>query len=84
MSVYQVNKMLRDVNCNPTLAQRYRVELDTVLQQYELTTEERTAIKDGKLRTLYDMGVNPLLLLVSSLAAGTEMGTYMAAMNPQR
>ena len=83
MSVYQVNKMLRDVNCNPTVAQRYRTELDAVLQQYGLTTEERAAIKDGKLRTLYDMGVNPLLLLVSSLAAGTEMSTYMAAMNPK-
>jgi hypothetical protein len=32
-------------------------------------------------RKLYDMGANPLLLLVYSMAAGKDMRTYVAAMN---
>lgn len=81
MSLYQVNKVLRDMNCSAALVQRYRAEPDALLQQYDLTSEERTAIKGGQVRKLYDMGANPLLILVYSLATGKEIGTYIAEMN---
>ncbi len=81
MSLYQVNKFLRDINRSGAFIQRYQAEPETVLQNYGLTPEEREAITGGQVRTLYDMGANPLLLLVYALATGKEMGTYIAEMN---
>jgi hypothetical protein len=81
MSLYQVNKLLRDINCSMELAQRCQREPETVLRQYDLTAEEREAVKGWQVRKLYDMGANPLLLLVYSFAAGKDMRTYVAAMN---
>ncbi|HKA54668.1 MAG TPA: hypothetical protein VKJ47_13500 [Candidatus Binatia bacterium] len=81
MSLYQVNKLLRDMNCSLELAQRCQSDPEAVLGQYELTAEEQEAIKSWQVRKLYDMGANPFLLLVSSMAAGKDMRAYVAAMN---
>jgi hypothetical protein len=81
MSLYQVNKLLRDINRSMELAHRCQSDPAGVLQQYELTAEERQAITDWQVRKLYDMGANPLLLLVCSLAAGKDMRTYVTEMN---
>ncbi len=83
MSLYQVNKLLRDINCSTELAHRCQSDPEAVLQQYELTDEEREAIKGWRVRRLYDMGANPLLLLVYSMAIGKDIRTYVAAMNEQ-
>ena len=81
MSLYQVNKLLRDVNCSADLAQRCTAEPDVLLQGYDLTQEERDAIKGWQVRKLYEMGANPLLLLTYSMATGKDLRTYAAAMN---
>jgi hypothetical protein len=81
MSLYQVNKLLRDINCSAVVAQRCRTEPDALLQHYDLTPEERGAIKNWQVRKLYDMGANPLLLLVCSIAEGKEMSAYIQEMN---
>jgi len=81
MSLYQVNKLLRDMNCSLELAQRCQSDPEAVLGQYELTAEEQEAIKSWQVRKLYDMGANPFLLLVSSMAAGKDMRAYVTAMN---
>ena len=81
MSLYQVNKLLRDVNRSVDLAQRCQTKPDVVLHQYDLTPEEREALKGWQVRKLYDMGANPLLLLVYSMATGKDIRTYVGAMN---
>jgi hypothetical protein len=81
MSLYQVNKLLRDVNCSADLAQRCQTEPDVVLRQYDLTLEERAALRGWQVRQLYDMGANPLLLLVYSMATGKDIRAYVGAMN---
>ena len=81
MSLYQVNKLLRDINCSAELAHRCQSDPEAVLQQYNLTAEEQEAIKGWQVRKLYDMGANPFLLLVYSMAAGRDMRAYVAAMN---
>lgn len=81
MSLYQVNKLLRDANCSAVLAQRCQTEPDEVLRQYNLTPEEREALKGRQVRKLYDMGANPLLLLVYSMATGRDIRAYVGAIN---
>lgn len=84
MSLYQVNKLLRDINRSADLAQRYRTDPDALLQTYNLTPEERDAIKGWQVRKLYEMGANPLLLLVSSMATGKDIRAYVQALNEPR
>jgi hypothetical protein len=81
MSLYQVNKLLRDLNLNAELAKRCQAESESIFSQYDLTPEEREAIKGWQVRKLYDMGANPFLLLVSSMATGKSMKAYVQAMN---
>jgi len=52
-----------------------------LLQKYELTAEEREAVKGWQVRKLYDMGANPLLLLVYSMAIGKDMRAYVRVIN---
>lgn len=84
MSLYQVNKLLRDINRSAELAERCQTAPDALLQEYDLTPEERAAVKGWQVRTLYDMGANPLLLLVYSMATGKDLPTYVKALNEQR
>ena len=82
MSCYQVNKLLRDIRRDKQLAGRFREDIDGVLANYALETEERELLKRWEIRKLYDRGVNPLLLLLAHGPAGKHMGDYSRAMNP--
>lgn len=84
MSRYQVDKFLRDVNRDPALGQRWREGATQAFEGYTLSAEERAALKAWQVRRLYDMGVNPLLLLLSSMAMGQSIRGYIAAMRGER
>jgi hypothetical protein len=84
MSRYQVDKFLRDINHDRALAERWRAESAAVFDRYDLTSDEREALATWQVRKLYDMGANPLLLLLSAFASGKGMREYMGAMNPKQ
>jgi hypothetical protein len=77
---YQVDKFLRDVNHHEALASRWREETEAAFDGYDLTAAEREALKGWEVRRLYEMGANPLLLLLSSMAAGKSIGGYVELM----
>lgn len=85
MSRYQVDKLLRDLRRDSALAARFRDKAETVLDAYDLDSEERDLLKRWEIRKLYDRGANPLLLLLAhGAAAGRSMQDYIAVMNPER
>jgi len=47
MSLYQLQKFLFDINRQPRVQQHYRSDRDGLLDRYEMTTEERTAVASG-------------------------------------
>ena len=55
-----------------------------MLEKYDLDEREQDAVRTWSVRALYDLGVNPLLLLTSSLAMGTDIRAYTAALNEKR
>jgi len=81
MSQYQLSRLLRDIARDAEVAARCRSELQLVLQTYELDEREAAAVRNWNVRVLYDMGINPLLLLTSSMAMGTDLRAYVAALN---
>jgi hypothetical protein len=84
MSQYQVSKLLRDITRDTEIARRCHTELSSVLENYDLDAQEKDAVKNWSIRALFDMGVNPLLLLTSSMAMGTDIRAYTAALNEKR
>jgi hypothetical protein len=84
MSHYQVSKLLRDIARDADIARRCRSEVSAVLHSYDLDEAEKEAVKNWNVRSLYDMGINPLLLLTSSMAMGTDIRAYAAALNEKR
>jgi len=80
MSLYQLNKFLRDVSRSSDFVRRCRQSIESALEGYDLTAEEKGALGDWRIRRLYEMGVNPLLLLTSSMAMGKDLRSYVAAL----
>lgn len=80
MSRYQVDKLLRDLRRDESLAARFRDNLSLVLDEYQLDSRERELLQSWDVRELYDRGVNPLLLLLAHMTAGKSMHDYSTAM----
>ena len=80
MSLYYVQKLLYQLNRDPSAQQRYEDDFDALLQEYELTEEERNAIATGDIGLLYVMGVNGQLLMHYSALIGQEWDEYIRAM----
>ena len=62
MSVYTLQKLLRDVNRIPERREAYFVSPAKFAEGYDLTERERAALIDFDIRALYDMGVHGLIL----------------------
>jgi hypothetical protein len=62
MSLYQLQKLIYEVNRNPERRDTYRADPGGFLTRYQLTPEEQQAIVALDVRKLYRLGVHPLLL----------------------
>jgi hypothetical protein len=62
MSLYQLQKLIYEVNRNPGRRDAYRADKAGFVTCYELTAEEQQAIIELDVRKLYQFGVHPLLL----------------------
>jgi hypothetical protein len=62
MSVYQVNKLLYLTDNDPAFRQRMMEDPQAVINEFNLTSEERDALTSGAVGRLYQMGVHTFLL----------------------
>lgn len=80
MSLYQLQKFLYVLNREPATQSQYRADLDSLLVNYELTTEERTALVDGDIGLLYVLGVNGQILMHYAAFLGIAWFDYLDLM----
>ena len=80
MSLYYVQKLLYQLNRDPHVQKRYTENFDALLEEYELTDEERQALRIGDIGLLYVIGVNGQLLMHYSALIGQEWDEYIQAM----
>ena len=80
MSLYYVQKILYQLNRDPSIRRRFNDDLDALLCEYSLTEEERTAIVEGDIGLLYVMGVNGQILMHYSALLGQQWDEYIDAM----
>jgi hypothetical protein len=80
MSLYYVQKLLYQLNRDPGVRKRFENDRTMLLDDYELTTEERIAIETGDVGLLYVMGVNGQILMHYAALLGQPWDVYIAAM----
>ena len=80
MSLYYTQKLLFQLNRDPATLRRFKEDLEGLLAEYELTDEERGAIREPDIGLLYVMGVNGQLLMHFAALCGYEWSAYLEAM----
>jgi len=80
MSLYYVQKLLYQLNRDPAIRRRFESNRAELLDEYELTAEERTAIETGDVGLLYVMGVNGQILMHYAALLGQPWDVYIEAM----
>jgi Aromatic-ring-opening dioxygenase LigAB, LigA subunit len=80
MSLYQLQKFLYEINRDPAVQRDYRTDLQALLERYELTAEERSAIAEGNIGLIYVLGANGQLLMHYAAFLGLSWPQYLQAM----
>ena len=80
MSLYQVQKLLYQLNRDPAVQGRYHDDVDGLLADYKLTDEERGWLRNGDIGELYIHGVNGQILMHFAALLGMEWNEYIDAM----
>lgn len=80
MSLYQVQKLIYQLNRDPRTRERYAAERDAVLADYELTAEETGALTRPDIGLLYVLGVNGQLLMHFAALHKIEWTDYLDRM----
>jgi hypothetical protein len=80
VSLYQVQKLIYQLNRDPRTRDRYAAEREAVLAEYELTDEERRALVEPDIGLLYVLGVNGQLLMHFAALHRIEWTDYLERM----
>ena len=80
MSLYGAQKFLYHLNRDPLVQRRYREDRDSLLADYDLNDEERSAIHGGDIGKLYVLGCNGQLLMHFAPLLGIAWADYLEAM----
>lgn len=76
MSAYGVGKLFFEIGRNPQLIQQFQQDPDSVMERYDLTEEEKAALRNKDMRYLYKIGVNPYQLIGAVRLLGVPMGKF--------
>lgn len=79
MSLYALQKLIREINRNPGVRTRFFEEAEALLAEHELSGEERTALAARDYRKLYALGVHGLLLRPFSILHQVSEPDYLDA-----
>jgi hypothetical protein len=63
VSCYHLSRFLFDLKMNNEFAQRAATDLDTAMRDYDLSAEEKDALRSGDPRKLRQFGVHGMLCL---------------------
>ncbi len=80
MSLYQVQKLLFELNRDPRVQEEYCATPEELLGRYELTDEEREAFLARDVGLIYVLGANGQLLMHYAAFLGMPWPAYIQAM----
>lgn len=82
--MYEIHKLLWDIRRRPEVKERYLADPDPVLDEYKVTGNLRTALKDLDFKTLYEAEVNPYLLYFCAIQLQVDRAEYYAQLRGER
>lgn len=80
MSLYQLSKVIYELNRDSRLADRFKQDPEAVLSGYDLTAEEHRALTEPDIGLIYVLGVNGQLLMHFAALCGIEWSDYLQRM----
>ena len=80
MSLYYLQKFLYELNRNDAFQKACRKDIDSCFEGFELSDEERSALRDGDIGLLYVLGVNGQILMHYAAFLGIEWFDYLDLM----
>lgn len=80
MSLYTLQKFLYVLNRDEKTQETFRRNPEALLDQYELTKEERGALENGDIGLLYVLGVNGQILMHYAAFLGIPWFDYLDMM----
>lgn len=63
MSCYQLSRLLFDLKMNESRVKQAQTNLESVMGEYDLSSEEKDALRSGDPRKLRQLGVHGMLCL---------------------
>jgi hypothetical protein len=79
MSTYELSKLLREVNRNPSVREKFMADPAAVACQFKLSPEEHHAVVHKDIARLYQLGVHGLILRPFTLLHNMSEPDYLAA-----
>ena len=80
MSLYYVEKLIYQLNRDAMVRKRFQDDMESVLDDYDLSDEELAAIRSPDIGLLYVLGVNGQLLMHYAALRKYEWNDYIQAM----
>ena len=80
MSLYQLSKLLYQLNRDEALKTQFRTGPDAAIAPYALSEEERRAVLEPDIGLLYVLGVNGQILMHFAAFCGIEWSDYLQRM----
>jgi hypothetical protein len=80
VSLYAAQKLLFHLNREPAVQARFRAARESVLDEYELSADERAAFLAGDIGKLYVLGANGQLLMHFAALLDMPWADYIEAM----
>lgn len=79
MSIYILQKLIREINRNPAVRERFVAAPEQLVSDQELSAEERHALVSRDYGALYRLGVHGLLLRPFSILHAVSEPDYLEA-----
>jgi hypothetical protein len=80
VSLYQLSKLLYQLNRDEDLKHAFRADSQTAIKPFALAEEERRAILEPDIGLLYVLGVNGQILMHYAAFCGIEWTDYLQRM----
>ena len=80
MSLYQLSKLLYQLNRDDALKAAFAADAEAVVAGYSLTADERGAVLEPDIGLLYVLGVNGQILMHYAALRGIEWSDYLQRM----
>lgn len=83
MSLYALQKLIREINRDPKMRERFSKSATEVALEHDLSPAERAALVERDYGALYRLGVHGLLLRPFSILHGVSEPAYLQAIREE-